>query len=88
MEDKIIGFKCTMDGSGCKPLYQSEYDKIPKPFIAETKHIRQLRMQQGITLRKFAVKCDITPTYLSKIEQGLMMPSEQVFNKINTHNVS
>jgi transcriptional regulator with XRE-family HTH domain len=31
--------------------------------------LRQMREEKGISLRKFAVKIGITPTYLSKIER-------------------
>lgn len=42
--------------------------------------LRQMREEQGVSLRKFAVKLGITPTYLSKIErlEITKAPSEEV----------
>ena len=42
--------------------------------------LRQMREKKGISLRKFAVKIGITPTYLSKIErlEITKAPSEEV----------
>ncbi len=36
--------------------------------------IRQLRMTQQITLREFARRLDVSPTYISQIEQGNFKP--------------
>ena len=43
-------------------------------------HLRKLRVQRGIGLRKMAMIIGISPTYLSKIERGEMPPpaEEQV----------
>jgi len=42
--------------------------------------LRQMREEKGVSLRKFAVKLGITPTYLSKIErlEITKAPSEDV----------
>ena len=45
------------------------------------KKIRELRKQKGISLRKFAQVVDISTTYLSVIETGEIVPSE---DKIRT----
>jgi len=46
------------------------------------KKVREMRESQGISLRKFAAKLDITPTYLSKLERLEITnaPSEQVIS--------
>jgi transcriptional regulator with XRE-family HTH domain len=37
-------------------------------------HLRKLRVQRGIGLRKLAMTIGISPTYLSMVEQGKMSP--------------
>lgn len=45
--------------------------------------IKELREEQGISQRQFAIKLNITPTYLSKIERGeFPPPSEEVIKKM------
>jgi len=54
------------------------YKKLNTLPIGKTaRKIRQYREEQRITLRKFAEKIDTTMTYLSKIEQGLIFPSDE-----------
>lgn len=36
--------------------------------------IRALRLTKGITLRKFAIDCEMSATYVSKIERGQFPP--------------
>jgi transcriptional regulator with XRE-family HTH domain len=56
-------------------------------FGMENKHfgevLRKLREERGVSLRKFAEKVGITPTYLSKIErlEITKAPSEEVIRK-------
>lgn len=44
--------------------------------------IRKRRMSKGITLRKFAAKCGITPTTLSALENDKYPPSKETLSKI------
>ena len=37
-------------------------------------YIRDLRMDTGITLREFARQLGVSPTYISKVEQGKFAP--------------
>ena len=37
-------------------------------------YIRELRTDKGITLREFARQLDVSPTYISQIEQGNFGP--------------
>jgi len=37
-------------------------------------NLRKLREAKKITLRKLAFQCDVSPTYMSKIERGEMKP--------------
>lgn len=37
-------------------------------------YVRQLRTAKGITLREFARRLDVSPTYISQIEQGNFSP--------------
>ena len=37
-------------------------------------YIRELRTGKGITLREFARQLDVSPTYISQIEQGNFGP--------------
>lgn len=48
--------------------------------------LRQMREEKGVSLRKFAVKIGITPTYLSKIErlEIIKAPSEEVIKLISS----
>ncbi len=45
--------------------------KTDKPF-GQT--LRDKRMEKGYTLRKFAQAVGVSPTYLSQVEQGNMVP--------------
>jgi len=40
-------------------------------------HLRKLRVQRGIGLRKLAMTIGISPTYLSKVERGEMPPPSE-----------
>lgn len=44
--------------------------------------LRQLRKETGMSQREVADKVKIDFTYLSKIESGLMYPSEEVLKKL------
>ena len=52
----------------------------PKKFGA---HIRNLREAKGISLRKFAERAQISPTYLSKVERDeFPPPGEEAVRRI------
>jgi len=70
---------CT--GKGCQ-VYDTNsevYKKLNQslPIGKTAKKIRHYREEQRISLRNFAEKIDTTMTYLSKIEQGLIFPSDK-----------
>lgn len=44
--------------------------------------VRVIRERTGIKHGIFAIKCDITPGYLSNIEKGLKQPSPAVMRAI------
>jgi transcriptional regulator with XRE-family HTH domain len=44
----------------------------PQKTFGET--VRELRKKKGISLRRFAQKVDMSPTYLSKVERGEFKP--------------
>lgn len=44
--------------------------------------IKKRRMARGVSLRKFAVECGITPTTLSALENDKYSPSRETLNKI------
>lgn len=70
---------CT--GKGCQVYDKNSevYKKLNQslPIGKTAKKIRHYREEQRISLRKFAEKVDTTMTYLSKIEQGLIFPSDR-----------
>jgi len=45
-----------------------------KKHVHFGRYIRQLRTAKGITLREFARQLDVSPTYISQIEQGNFGP--------------
>ena len=45
-------------------------------------NIRQLRIEQGISLRKFALMVGADPAHLSRIERGLVDPCISTIGKI------
>lgn len=51
--------------------YKNEQTITPQDFGG---FIRRLRQEKGITLRGFAQKAGMSPTYLSKIERGDFKP--------------
>lgn len=76
---------CT--GRGCQVYDKNSevYKKLNQsilPIGKTAKKIRQYREGQHISLRKFAEKIDTTMTYLSKIEQGLIFPSDKLLGAI------
>lgn len=44
--------------------------------------IRKRRLSSGVSLRKFAAQCGITPTTLSALENDKYSPSRETLNKI------
>ena len=44
--------------------------------------IRNLRIEKGVSLKKMAPEIEIEYTYLSKIENGYIVPSAEVVNRI------
>ena len=44
--------------------------------------LRDTRMEQGYTLRKFAKIINTSPTYISNIERNLKLPSEKILTRI------
>jgi DNA-binding XRE family transcriptional regulator len=75
-------FVCT-PRKGCQVFGKDspEYKKLMAEHEAKLlpdnlKKLRELRRAVGFSLRKFAVKIDVTPTYLSKIEQGYVIPTD------------
>ena len=70
---------CT--GKGCH-MYDKNSEVYKKlnsslPIGKTARKIRQYREENRITLRNFAKRIDTTMTYLSKIEQGLIFPSDE-----------
>jgi transcriptional regulator with XRE-family HTH domain len=51
-----------------------------QPSLGET--IRQRRISQDITLRELARRLDLTPSYLSDIENDRRVPAEDVLARI------
>lgn len=47
--------------------------------------IKELRLGQGVSLRKFAEKIEITPSFMSDIELGRRYPSDDVLKTIAKH---
>lgn len=43
---------------------------IPYEITKLGKYLRQLRDEQGLSIRRVALECKIAPSYLSKIETG------------------
>lgn len=43
---------------------------IPYEVIKLGKYLRQLRAEQGLSIRRVAAECKMAPSYLSKIEAG------------------
>jgi transcriptional regulator with XRE-family HTH domain len=47
--------------------------------------IKKLRLQKGLKQNTFAAQCDITPAYLSQIENNLKEPNMSTLKEIATH---
>ena len=47
--------------------------------------IKNLRLQKGLKQNSFAAQCDITPAYLSKIENNLKEPNMSTLKEISLH---
>ena len=50
-------------------------ENIPLEELNIGKKIQELRLQKGFTMRKLALKADITASMLSQIENGQVNPS-------------
>jgi transcriptional regulator with XRE-family HTH domain len=57
-----------------------------KPHSKELQQVGQLlratRELKGISLRKFAAEIDVTPSYYSKLERGIMLAGNTTYERI------
>ncbi|MEY2343382.1 helix-turn-helix domain-containing protein, partial [Acidithiobacillus sp. IBUN Pt1247-S3] len=82
---RVVRYSCDSGHSSARSLALCIWSHLPPTLVSMKKvseRIRQLREEQGCSVRKLAALAEISPSALSQIEAGLNSPSVATLDKI------